>query len=164
LASKILNKDIFPFSKNLDIVNADEHNELGEALNAGAEVQKVVLKRMKKEKQILKDSPKPIFYGSRDALNSIVCYGKTKGAVIDAINILGKSKLNMLCIESIWPIDVSLVSKFLKNAKRSIILEQNYSGQLKRIIEAETGLKIDETYNKFDGRAFSFEDILTFLK
>jgi len=161
--NKKYKKEITPFAKTVKIVNADEHNESGIALNAGKDVEKAVVKRMSKLKNMQKDLPKAFSYGEKNAELSFVCYGSSKGAIVDAINNYEGKKINMLNLETLWPIDKIALKKFFSENKKVVMVEQNFSGQMRRIIEGETNHKFWKSLNKFDGKAFSFEDIIKFI-
>jgi len=52
----------------------------------------------------------------------------------------------------------------LKRAKRTILVEANYLGQLGMLIREQTGFTIEEKILKFDGRPFSEEEIMDGLR
>jgi 2-oxoglutarate ferredoxin oxidoreductase subunit alpha len=58
------------------------------------------------------------------------------------------------------PFPVEEVTAILSKAKRTILVEENYSGQLGDLIRAKTGIAVDQRLVKFDGRPFSEEELL----
>jgi 2-oxoglutarate ferredoxin oxidoreductase subunit alpha len=48
---------------------------------------------------------------------------------------------------------------YLSNAKKTLILEGNATGQLRDIIREKTGVFIENTYLKYDARPFYFQQI-----
>jgi 2-oxoglutarate ferredoxin oxidoreductase subunit alpha len=48
----------------------------------------------------------------------------------------------------------------LKNAKMSICIEHNATGQFARLMKAETGFEFASSINRYDGRPFTLESLL----
>ena len=61
---------------------------------------------------------------------------------------------NHLPIKWIVPFHVQAVTDVVSRAKRTIIVENNYSGQFFRYLRSETGLAIDGHIRKYDGEPF----------
>ncbi len=61
---------------------------------------------------------------------------------------------NHLPIKWIVPFHADAVVDIVTAAKRTIIVENNYSGQFHRYLRSETGLKIDGHIRKYDGEPF----------
>jgi 2-oxoglutarate ferredoxin oxidoreductase subunit alpha len=49
---------------------------------------------------------------------------------------------------------------FLNNAKMSICIENNATGQFARLMRPETGYEFSHRINKYDGRPFTVEGLL----
>ena len=62
--------------------------------------------------------------------------------------------MNHLPIRWIVPFHAEAVIDIVNNAKRTIIVENNYSGQFHRYLRSETGLNIDGHIRKYDGEPF----------
>ncbi len=58
------------------------------------------------------------------------------------------------------PFPVEEVSEILSKAKRTMLIELNYTGQLGGLIREQTGYDIGQRVLKFDGRPFSEEELL----
>ena len=52
------------------------------------------------------------------------------------------------------PFPTELVSKYLSNSNRKVLVEGNYSGQLGAIIRQQTGIVTDYKVLKYNGRRF----------
>jgi 2-oxoglutarate ferredoxin oxidoreductase subunit alpha len=61
---------------------------------------------------------------------------------------------NHLPIKWIVPLHVEAVTDIVSRAGRTIIVENNYSGQFFRYLRSETGLAIDGHIRKYDGEPF----------
>jgi 2-oxoglutarate ferredoxin oxidoreductase subunit alpha len=72
--------------------------------------------------------------------------------------------INLLYLNELWPFPAEAVSAVLDGASRSFVVENNATGQLARLIRAETGKKVTGTVLKFDGRPFSPAHIVRELK
>jgi 2-oxoglutarate ferredoxin oxidoreductase subunit alpha len=126
----------------------------------------MIKKRFKKLKAIPKKYLRPKIYGPKKANLTIVGWGSTKTSVLDAIKYLNKDgfKVNYMHFLYINPIDENHVKKMLENCNDTIILEGNYTAQLRDIIREKTGFYIEKTYLKYDGRPFFYEDIIIKIK
>jgi 2-oxoglutarate ferredoxin oxidoreductase subunit alpha len=106
-------------------------------------------------------------YGPEDADVTIVGWGSTKCAILDIMAILEREdgiKANFLQVRLMRPFPVKEVTAVLAKAKRTILVEVNYSGQLGDIIRQQTGIDIGQRVVKFDGRPFSEEELLDGLR
>ena len=57
-------------------------------------------------------------------------------------------------VKWIVPFHADVISNVINNAKRSIIVENNYSGQFYRYLRSETGLDVNGHVRKYDGEPF----------
>ncbi len=144
---------------NFFISNSDEHDEIGfsseEIDNRIAQMNK----RMSKLETCAKnDMPEPVIYGPKDAELTIVSWGSSKGSILQALK--NTTNVNYLHIGWMNPFPSEFVSSTLKNAKRTTIMECNYTGQLSNLILEKTGIEIKNKKLKFDGRPFYVEEVL----
>ena len=51
----------------------------------------------------------------------------------------------------------------LEGKKKLLTIEANYTGQLGKLLLAETGIAVQEHLAKFDGRLFTVEDVLSLV-
>jgi 2-oxoglutarate ferredoxin oxidoreductase subunit alpha len=75
----------------------------------------------------------------------------------EAVDILRKegASVNMLHLNEIWPFPAEAVADALSRAHNSYVIENNATGQLARLIRAETGKQVSGRILKFDGRPFT---------
>ena len=66
-------------------------------------------------------------------------------------------------LSQIWPFPVEAVSAAMKKAKRTYVIENNFTGQLAGLIREQTGLAANSIL-KYDGRPFTPEIILAELR
>lgn len=138
-----------------------EHDETGWTCEDGRNHELMMEKRFQKLNAIPKEYLKPKMYGPENADLTIVGWGSTKGPVLEAIKYLNKDgfKVNYMHFVYINPFDNETVKDMLESCNNTLILEANYTGQLRDIIREKTGVYIENTYFKYDARPFFFEDV-----
>ncbi len=146
-------------------MTGDEHNELGNIDESSANRVKMHDKRMRKlltAAREIPESEKIRFFGDEKADVTIVSWGSTKGAILDALPKLTEQslKVNFLQIHMVWPFPSEAVTKILSRAKMVIGIEMNYTGQMCDLIRRETGIEIKHRILKWNGRPISETEII----
>jgi len=72
--------------------------------------------------------------------------------------------LALMHFQEIWPFPAKAVIQRLDQARRWIVVENNYTAQLAGILQEQTGRSPDGTVLKYDGRPFFFEELLGALR
>jgi 2-oxoglutarate ferredoxin oxidoreductase subunit alpha len=148
----------------------DEHDPRGHITEDAENRIRMQDKRMGKLDLALREIPADRFltlHGPQDAELTIVGWGSTKGAILDALEILAREdrvSANFLQIRILRPFPVEAVSRVLRAARRTVLVECNYSGQLGLLIREQTGIAPDQSIVKYDGRPFSEEELLDGLR
>ena len=108
-------------------------------------------------KNAVKEIAPPKLEGSANAEVTLIGWGSTYGVIKEAVTQLAAKGVtaNHLPIKWIVPFHVEAVTEILSNAKRTIIVENNYSGQFYRYLRSETGLNVDGHIRKYDGEPFA---------
>jgi 2-oxoglutarate/2-oxoacid ferredoxin oxidoreductase subunit alpha len=143
---------------NKKIVKASsyEQNRFGNTTESALRTKKNFDERMKKYKLLKRDVEKNFegvkIYGRRDSRNLIIGWGSTKGAILDAIKGLDVKFMQVVYVK---PLSKS-VRKEMEKAKNLILVENNQTGQLGRLLREATGISIKEKNRvlKYDGRPF----------
>ena len=139
-----------------------EHDEFGITVEDANKVKKMVEKRLRKWETLKRDIKKFEMYKIYGkGKNTIVSWGSTKGAILDALKELKNWKF--LQIKYIEPFPKEVL-KILKNSKKVVDIETNATGLLTQIIREKTGFEIKKKLLKYDGRPFTTNDILEGLK
>ncbi len=140
-------------SQALVVTDADEHGEEGHLTESAADRSAQTEKRLRKMVGLGKEIAPPLQYGPPDAATTFIGWGSTYGAIREAVNNLNKDKpvVNLLHFSELWPFPVNAVSSALNNRK-VIAVENNATGQLARLLRAETGRAADGRINRYDGR------------
>lgn len=144
---------------------SDEHTEEGYSTENAQKVWEMSKKRTKKLEKLKAEIPEPEYFGSLDASTILVGSGNTKNPVLDIINTsLSNEDIGYLHYEYIYPVKTERLKELIEQGKRLILIENNETGQLGKLLTEETGYKFNEKLLKFDGRPFFIEDILNYLE
>ncbi|MDP3879453.1 MAG: 2-oxoacid:acceptor oxidoreductase subunit alpha [Dehalococcoidales bacterium] len=137
--------------------DADEHDESGHMIEDAETRIRMVQKRMRKLDGLKKEITPPELYGPRKAETTLIGWGSTGGALREAVDILRHEKVsvNLLHFNELWPFPAEAFADALKKSGSSYVIENNATGQLARLIRAETGIKVSGKILKYDGRPFT---------
>ena len=89
-------------------------------------------------------------YGNKNAKNLVISWGSNKTAILDAIDAIDESienpsKGNWKFLQVLYMKPMSdEIKKEIENANKVILIEQNVTGQLGRLIREKTGIKIEK--------------------
>jgi 2-oxoglutarate ferredoxin oxidoreductase subunit alpha len=138
----------------------DEHDELGHITEDPGLRNTMMEKRFAKLDLAAEEIPADVklkYFGPKDASTVIVSWGSTKGALLDALDLLWAegAKIGYLHVRLIKPFPVAEVTKFLAKAKRRIGVEMNFGGQLASVVREQTGIQMTHMILKYNGRPMS---------
>ena len=142
------------------VVATDEHDEdstlLSDEFTNPHKRRKMVEKRARKLHNILNDIEAPRLEGPEGAEVTLVGWGSTYGVIQEAVEQLRMQGVtaNQLPIKWIVPFHADAITAILSRCKRTIIVENNYSGQFFRYLRSETGFTVDGHIRKYDGEPF----------
>jgi len=131
-----------------------EHDENGITTEDPEMIRRMKEKRLRKWKTIEKDSEKferVVVYGNGKKL--LISWGSTKGAIIDALPKLQGWKFLQIIYFSPFPKEE--VRREMEEAEEIVAIENNSTGQMVSIIKENTGLDVNRTILKYDGRPFT---------
>jgi len=89
-------------------------------------------------------------HGKQNSKNLIIGWGSTKTSILDAIKGLDYKFLQVIYMKPLS----EKIKKEMEKAKKVILIEQNSTGQLGRLIREKTGIKIKKRILKIDYRPF----------
>jgi 2-oxoglutarate/2-oxoacid ferredoxin oxidoreductase subunit alpha len=143
------------------VAASDEHQENGVVVSdvlSGLpkyvkERERQMEKRMHKLELARNEIASPKLYGVQDAKLTLVCWGSTFGVAMEAADMLTQSgtPTNVYAIRTAMPFKSDQVLETLKSANKLLMVECNYTGQMARMIRAETGYEIKDRFLKYDG-------------
>lgn len=150
------------------IVNSYEHDEYGYGA-AGEDAQVRIAqneKRMRKLELARTLVPPPQYFGPEEAELSLLIFGSTKRPVRQALQWLEEEQVavNVMQVVTVWPFPAEEVSAFLTKAKRTAVIEGNYTGQLQGLVREFCLTDFDHTLRRYDGRPFSPEQVYGFCR
>lgn len=143
----------FPGLKNAAVkVTSYEHDENGFICEDAETVKKMYDKRFAKEIGLKKEMKKYggiNIFGDLKSKNIVVFFGSVKGAVAESARFAKKS---FRAVQIVWlePFAEELFLQAIKGAKKIVCVEQNYTGQLAKLIREKTGLHITRNIRQYD--------------
>jgi 2-oxoglutarate ferredoxin oxidoreductase subunit alpha len=147
----------------------DERDERGHISEHPTNRTKMMEKRMRKLELVEREIPaseKLNFFGQEDDAPTVVSWGSSKGAILEAKEILEAEgiRINFLQARLIHPFPGADFSRLLKKAKRIFDVEMNYSGQLAGIVREQTGIQIEDFILKYNGRPMTSDEVYLAIK
>ncbi|WP_300157710.1 2-oxoacid:acceptor oxidoreductase subunit alpha [Solidesulfovibrio sp.] len=144
------------------VLDSDEHTPDGhitEDLGVRVTMQD---KRMRKHDGLAKAALPPDVYGDPDNATLLTCWGSTLGAALEAAQALREKgeKAAVLHFSQVWPLTPDAFMPVLGQARRTVMVEGNFAGQLARLVRRETGYVFDGRVNRYDGLPFTAAYIL----
>ncbi len=148
------------------VTDSDEHDESGHPAESAASRNEQVQKRMRKAFSLRQDIAAPETYGPKRAETALIGWGSSYGALREAVDILHKQdvSVNLLHLREMWPFPSEAVADAIDRTQRSFVVESNATGQLARLIQAETGREVTGRVLKYDGRPFTPNYIVSRLE
>jgi 2-oxoglutarate ferredoxin oxidoreductase subunit alpha len=152
-------------------VATDEHDEDGVLISdeyTNPHKRRAMMeKRQRKIAGIEATVPPPKLIGGPGADVTLVGWGSTKGVIREAMEILNSQGIltNQLQIRWLVPLHGDAILEIVRVAgKRTIIVENNYSGQFARYLRSETSYVPDGYIRKYDGEPFMPHHIVESVK
>ncbi len=148
----------------------DEHEEDGvlisDEFTNPTKRRAMMEKRMRKVAGIAAAVPPPVLTGPPQADVTLIGWGSTKGVIEEACEILCEQGIsaNQLQIRWLIPLHGEAILEILKGARRTFIVENNYSGQFARYLRSETSYVPDGYIRKYDGEPFMPHHIVEAVK
>jgi 2-oxoglutarate ferredoxin oxidoreductase subunit alpha len=149
---------------------SDEHDEDGvlisDEFTNPTKRRAMMEKRMRKVTGIEAAVSPPVLWGPHDADVTLIGWGSTKGVIEEACEILTEQGIpaNQLQIRWLVPLHGDAILDILKQARHTIIVENNFSGQFARYLRSETSFVPDGHIRKYDGEPFMPHHIVEAVK
>ena len=149
------------------IIDSDEHTEEGHITEESEVRISQMEKRFRKISSIIEDDlQEPEYFGADSIDILLVGWGSTYGALRDAVKLLNDSgiKTGALSFGDIYPLPQKKLKEYKEKAKKIINVEQNFTGQFGKLITQETGILMDYSILKYDGRQIIGSEIADKVK
>lgn len=146
------------YGEGLVAVDSDEHDEEGHITEDLDLRVRMVDKRLAKGKTLKKEIVRPELDGPKDYRTLVICWGSTYHAVREALAGLGRKSTAMLHYRQVYPLHPR-TAEYIKQAKKTIVVENNATGQFRKLIRLYAGVDVDEGLVKYDGLSFAVEEV-----
>lgn len=147
------------FGQGLVCVDSDEHDQEGHITEDLELRVKMVDKRMEKLGLMIKESIPPELIGPENYKKLVVCWGSTLNAVREAVGILGRADTAVLHFLQVYPLNGDDIATLIGKAEKTVIVENNMTGQFERILKIHAGAKFDHRILKYNGLAFAADEL-----
>ena len=151
-----------PGQKNgISISGSDEHLESGLYDETSENRKKMTDKRFKKMETASLDIISVQSYDKEDARLTVFGFGSTKMPILEAIRLLKSEgiNINFLNVSCLSPFPKEAVKSAIEKSEKTLVIENNKTGQFEGLIREETGLSMGSNLRKYDGRPFYPEEI-----
>jgi len=143
----------------------NEHNEFGLISEDADNRARQMEKRLRKTASLDVSEIGVKLHGDPNADLTLIGWGSTKPVILDTMSHLKKDhtvSCNFLQVIYMEPFPTDRVTEVMENAKHTILIENNATGQLGTLIRQKTGLAVADKILKYNGRQF-FRDELADL-
>jgi len=141
----------------MHLAAGSEHNDAGVITENPKNRARMMEKRMQKLETMRPDLPKGNVLGDPKAEIAIIGWGANRGPIAEAQDRLAEqgTKTRFLQMRTLWPFPDDEVRDFIAGAKHVFVIENNFTGQLARLIRSVVGpLEHMHSVRKYNGRAF----------
>jgi len=148
------------------LIDSDEHTEDSQ-ITESAEVRIAQMeKRMRKLEGLKEEVLEPEYFGVENPEVLLLGWGSMYGPLKEAVELLNKENKSVgaLVFGDLYPLPTKKLEKYTKIAKKIINVEQNFNGQLAKLIRMETGIGVTSSILKYDGRQLSSSEIYSRVK
>ena len=148
------------------VADSDEHTEDGHLTEDHAVRTAMVEKRMRKGGALAMETLPPLLAGPPDGEVLLIGFGSTKGVIAEAREILSAGGVATAAVHlrQVAPFPARAMSEMLDRYRTALTVENNRTGQLARLIRAETGSEVAGTIGRFDGLPFTPEEVAERVK
>lgn len=138
--------------------DSDEHTEEGHITEDASVRTAMVEKRFYKKMAVLKKQIEKPTAENIDGAD-VVClgFGSTYGVLKEASRAVKNKRIGFIHLSQVWPFPEEEIAGLLKGAKKVFTVENNAGGQLAALLRQQTGIRVDRSILKFDGRPFDLE-------
>ncbi|MDD3777200.1 MAG: 2-oxoacid:acceptor oxidoreductase subunit alpha [Actinomycetota bacterium] len=145
------------------VANTDEHDQYGFSCEDANNRKEMMDKRFNKVNTLIKDLDPPKLYGPPEAEITCWSWGSCKGPILEAMKTLNRDqkKVNLVHFTYLYPFMVEPVNKLIKDSNRNVLIENNKTAQLGKLLMMNTGFKINNRILKYNGRQFLPEEIIS---
>lgn len=138
----------------------NEHDEYG-FVSADPKNRKAQQDRRYRKSEAIEDEMQmPKLYGDPNADLTFVCWGSTKIILQEAMK--HTDRFNFVHFTAVEPLNWAAVEEVF-DGMEPVLIENNFTGQLGRLIQEKTDIHFKDMMLKYDGRPFFVEDIIEYV-
>ena len=144
-------------TNGLFLANSDEHDAFGYSNEDIDNRLGQMDRRERKMKTLEQNLIPPRVVGPESAPITVVTWGSTAGSVETAAQFLRAEHgidIKVIIITMVAPFPKEDFMAMMKDAKKTVIVEANQSGQMAGWIRQQTGVTFEYAINRYDGRPF----------
>jgi len=149
-------------------ITGNEHDEWGHVSVNVANRVRMMKKRMGKMVRARDELPASRMFGDPDAKIGFIGYGSTSGPILETQSILAARGIatRYLQARTLYPVPVHELDPFLKGIDVAYVVEQNYTGQLARLLRESLPWHYSKIRSilKYDGHSFRTPQIIAEVK
>lgn len=147
--------------EGLVVSAGDEHDEAGHLIEDAHIRTKMMQKRMQKLNAAAAEALEPVIYGNTKPELMLIGWGSTKGVIREAVDLLSAQGCAAMAIHlpQVYPLSTKL-REYWEMPSKKVIIENNYSGQLQKLLSMELSVTPDFWIRKYDGRPFFAQEIV----
>lgn len=154
------------YENSVVLVDSDEHTEDSQ-ITESSEVRIAQMeKRMRKLELLKEELQEPDYIGVEKPELLLLGWGSLYGPIKEVVEMLNKEGISVgaLVFGDLFPLPTKLLEKYSSIAKKLVNIEQNFTGQLGKLIRMETGIGVAQSILKYDGRQLSAQEIYSRVK
>jgi 2-oxoglutarate ferredoxin oxidoreductase subunit alpha len=149
---------------SLVVADSDEHDQDGHITEDGQTRIQMTDKRLLRKLPLLRQeiSP-PKLLGDPTADVVLVGWGSTYGPLTEAVREFAGRSVALLHFSQLSPFPGTETLDYLgllRQAKSTICVENNATGQFARLLQAETGFRCHHQIHRYDGRPFTVDGLV----
>ena len=151
------------YGKGLVVVDSDEHDEEGHITEDLDFRTEIMNKRLSKFDSLKKEIEPPELIGNKKYKTLVIGWGSTYYGIKEALKRLDDKKISFLHYKQVYPLHPD-TRKYIEKSNKTIVVENNATGQFAKLIRMETGIQVDHSILKYNGLPFGVEEILRRIK
>ena len=149
--------------EGLVVVDSDEHDEAGHLTENHNIRISMMDKRLGKTALLQQEAVPAEILGNRECKNLIVCWGSTFTIASEAVRRIGRDDISLVHFSQVYPLHPDTAT-LMKKAGRLVIVENNATSQFSRVLKIHADIDIETKIVKYNGLAFSVEEVADRLR
>jgi 2-oxoglutarate ferredoxin oxidoreductase subunit alpha len=148
------------------LAGSNEHNEYGHITESAGVRSAMMKKRMEKMELLKEQVIEPEYLVEEKPEVLLLGWGSMEGPLKETVQMLQAEGVAVGCLVfgDLWPLPIKSLKKYSEMAEKIVNVEQNYTGQLAKLIQQETNIVCTHHILKYDGRQSSGREIYKQVK